>query len=50
MVFSLETPYYGYGVGGVNIEDMIVVGDDGCDVLCDLPKELDSIPKPPTPA
>jgi Xaa-Pro dipeptidase len=43
MVFSLETPYYGYGVGGVNIEDMIVIGVDGCDVLCDLPKELDSI-------
>jgi Xaa-Pro dipeptidase len=50
MVFSLETPYYGYGVGGVNIEDMIVVNDGGCDVLGDLPKELDAMPEHTQPA
>lgn len=42
MVLSLETPYYGYGVGAMNIEDTIVVRDDGVEVLTSLSKKLTS--------
>lgn len=40
MVLSLETPYHGYGVGGINIEDMVVVEEGGIRVLTTLSKDL----------
>ncbi|HCG02108.1 MAG TPA: peptidase [Chloroflexi bacterium] len=40
MVMSIETPYYGHGVGGILIEDMIQITSDGSETLTSLPKEL----------
>ncbi len=40
MVLSLEMPYYGYGVGAISIEDMILITDDGHEVLSTLSREL----------
>ncbi|MGO4235869.1 M24 family metallopeptidase [Pseudarthrobacter sp. YAF2] len=42
MVLSLELPYYGYGVGAFNIEDMIVVRDQESQVLTTASKDLES--------
>ncbi|CNE40225.1 putative endopeptidase [Yersinia nurmii] len=44
MVMSLETPYYGHGVGAIMIEDMILVTETGIEFLSKLPRELVSIP------
>ena len=41
MVLSLELPYYGYGVGAFNIEDMVVVGESETRVLTTMSKELE---------
>jgi Xaa-Pro dipeptidase len=41
MVLSLELPYYGYGVGAFNIEDMIVVTETGTRLLTTASKELE---------
>jgi Xaa-Pro aminopeptidase len=40
MVFTIEPGIYIPKVGGVRIEDMIVVTRDGCRVLTKIPKEL----------
>ncbi|MEQ5403157.1 M24 family metallopeptidase [Providencia rettgeri] len=40
MVMSLETPYYGIGVGGIMIEDMLLITEDGVEMLSHLPREL----------
>jgi len=40
MVLSLELPYYGYGVGAINIEDMVVASSDGVRVITPMTKEL----------
>jgi Xaa-Pro aminopeptidase len=40
MVFTIEPGIYLPGIGGVRIEDMVLVTDTGCDVLTSLPKEL----------
>ena len=40
MVLSLQMPYYGYGVGAISIEDMILITDDGHEVLSTLSREL----------
>ena len=42
MVMTVEPGIYLPGVGGVRIEDDIVVTDHGCRVLSDFPKDLDS--------
>lgn len=40
MVMSLETPYYGIGVGGIMIEDMLLITESGVEMLSHLPREL----------
>ncbi len=40
MVICLETPYYGYGVGAISIEDEIVITEDGYELLTTSTKEL----------
>src|SRR5690554_1127613 len=40
MVITIEPGIYIEGVGGVRIEDVVVVGKDGCEVLTKLNKEL----------
>ena len=44
MVFSIEPGIYLPGEFGVRIEDLVVVTDDGCEVLNKYPKELQIIP------
>jgi|FaiFalFF_MnMetaG_3_1042247.scaffolds.fasta_scaffold01157_4 Xaa-Pro aminopeptidase len=40
MTLSLEVPYHKFGLGGFNIEDSVIVKDDGVEVLTSLPREL----------
>jgi len=40
MVFTIEPGVYVPGVGGVRIEDDVLVTESGCDVLTRFPKEL----------
>jgi Xaa-Pro aminopeptidase len=42
MVLSIEVPYYWTGVGGFNVEDVVLVTPDGHDVLSsESPKDLE---------
>jgi len=41
MVFTIEPGAYVPGVGGVRIEDDVLVTADGCDVLTDAPRRVD---------
>lgn len=43
MVFTVEPGIYIPGWGGIRIEDMVLVTQDGCDVLSHLPKSLKDI-------
>jgi Xaa-Pro aminopeptidase len=43
MVICLETPYYGYGVGSIMIEDMVLVTENGCERLNTLSRDLISL-------
>lgn len=40
MVLTIEPGVYIPEIGGVRIEDVVVVTDDGCEVLSELPKQL----------
>jgi Xaa-Pro aminopeptidase len=40
MVITVEPGVYISGLGGVRIEDMVVVNQDGCEVLTPTSKEL----------
>lgn len=40
MIVTVEPGIYLPDVGGVRIEDLVVVTDDGCDILTDFSKEL----------
>jgi len=54
MVMTVEPGIYLPGVGGVRIEDNVLVTDDGCRVLSNYPKTLDAAelnaPAPPASA
>lgn len=40
MVFEVETPYYELGFGGLQVEDTVVITEDGCRVLTRSSREL----------
>jgi Xaa-Pro aminopeptidase len=40
MVITIEPGIYISGLGGVRIEDMVLVTSDGCEILTKCPKEL----------
>ena len=40
MVFTIEPGVYIHGWGGVRIEDMVIVKNDGCEILTEMPKEM----------
>jgi Xaa-Pro aminopeptidase len=40
-VLAIEPGLYRNGVGGVRLEDLVLVTEDGCEVLTDFPYELD---------
>ncbi|GAB3226852.1 M24 family metallopeptidase [Mycolicibacterium hippocampi] len=43
MVLCVETPYYEFGFGGVQIEDMVVVTDAGWRALSQLPRTFETL-------
>jgi Xaa-Pro aminopeptidase len=40
-VLAIEPGLYRHGVGGVRLEDLVLVTEDGCEVLTDFPYELE---------
>jgi Xaa-Pro aminopeptidase len=44
MVLAVETPFYVYGVGMFQIEDMCLITEQGCEILSRLPRELQEVP------
>jgi Xaa-Pro aminopeptidase len=40
-VLAIEPGLYRYGFGGVRLEDLVLVTDDGCEVLTDFPYEFE---------
>ena len=44
MIFSIEPGIYLPGEFGVRIEDLVLVTEDGCEVLNQYPKDLIVVP------
>jgi Xaa-Pro dipeptidase len=44
MVLALETPFYAFGVGAFQLEDMCLITEQGCEILSGLPRELQEVP------
>ena len=40
MVFCIETPYYEFGFGGINVEDPVVIREGGNEILTEFPRRL----------
>jgi Xaa-Pro aminopeptidase len=40
-VITLEPGLYRHGFGGVRLEDLVLVTEDGCESITDFPYELD---------
>jgi Xaa-Pro aminopeptidase len=40
-VITLEPGVYRSGIGGVRLEDLVLVTEDGCEVLTDFPYDLE---------
>jgi Xaa-Pro aminopeptidase len=40
-VLAIEPGLYRHGVGGVRLDDLVLVTDDGCELLTDFPYELE---------
>lgn len=40
MVLNVETPYYEVGFGGLQVEDLIVITEDGCEMLTRTSREF----------
>ena len=47
-VVTVEPGVYREGFGGIRVEDLVVVTDDGCQVLTASPKDSPCPPSPPT--
>ena len=43
MIFTIEPGVYFKNIGGMRIEDMVLVTKNGCQVLSSLPKEIKDI-------
>jgi Xaa-Pro aminopeptidase len=43
MVFEVETPYYEIGFAGLQIEDTVVVREQGAEVLTRLPRGIEPL-------
>lgn len=43
MVLEVETPYYELGMGGLQVEDAVLVTEDGCRVLTTLSRRLEIV-------
>lgn len=44
MMFSVETPYYAYGLGAFQCEDVVIIEDSGHHNLCKLSRDLVTLP------
>ena len=44
MVFALEVPYYPAGLGGFNIEEVMLITDDGVETFIQSPRTLTELP------
>jgi Xaa-Pro aminopeptidase len=43
MVLCVEMPYYAYGLGALQLEDMVVITGTGHETLTSLSRELVSV-------
>jgi Xaa-Pro dipeptidase len=43
MIFEVETPYYEIGFAGVQIEDTVIVREDGGEMITTLPRGIERV-------